>query len=256
MSFLDDLGDFASGVGGFLSGGGLGSSLARTAITGYALQQLSKSINNDKATQQQPDQGVRIQSTADTEKKIPVVYGEAVLGGIITDAVLTNGNKTMYYCLTLSEMTGLTNLGEGPASEFTFKGIYWNDVKIFFDTDGITAKYTEDRDGTKDTSIDGLIKVWCFSGSSANQVSPEGYTVATPAMAYSIMPNWTPEFDMNDLVFAIIRVDYNKEKNVTSLGNMKFRLINSMSNPGDCIYDYATNTTYGAGLDPAEVYAQ
>lgn len=256
MSFLDDLGDVASSVGGWFSGSSIGSNLARTAITGYALQQISKTLNNDKATKEQPDPGVRIQSTADTEKKIPVVYGEAVLGGIITDAVLTNGNKTMYFCLTLSEMTGMTNLGAGPASSFAFKGIYWDDVKVFFGTDGITAKYTEDRDGTVDNSIDGLIKVWCYNGGSAFQVAPNGYSIANQEYAYAIMPGWTPDHDMSGLVFAIIRVDYNKEKNVTSLGNLKFRIENSMSNPGDCIYDYATNTTYGAGLDPAEVYAQ
>jgi hypothetical protein len=34
---------------------------------------------------------------------------------------------------------------------------------------------------------------------------------------------------------------------------MRFKIQNSMTLPGDCIYDYMTNTRYGAGIDPAEI---
>jgi hypothetical protein len=60
---------------------------------------------------------------------------------------------------------------------------------------------------------------------------------------------------MSDLVFAIIRLDYDAEKNVTGLGNVRFKISNSMTQPGDCLYDYMTNTRYGAGIDPTEIYA-
>lgn len=254
MSFLDDL---AGGVGSLLGGSGIGSALARTALTGLALRQISKSINNDTATSQ-PDPGVRLQSPADPEKSIPVVYGTAVTSGILTDAVLSADNLTMYFCFTICEKTGLTDLGSGAASEFGFNAVYWNDAKLFFDpADGVTVKYSEDRNGNKDTNIDGLIQVYCYAGNRSTPTAVRGYTVPTlldGATADEIMPNWTLNHNMTDLIFAIVKMKYNKEKGVTSVGNFRFQIENSMKAAGDCLYDYLTNTRYGAGLNPAEIY--
>jgi 1-deoxy-D-xylulose 5-phosphate reductoisomerase len=58
---------------------------------------------------------------------------------------------------------------------------------------------------------------------------------------------------MNNLVFAIVEVTYNKTKNVTSLPNMSFAIQNSMTMPGDCLWDYMTNTRYGAGIPASEI---
>jgi hypothetical protein len=60
---------------------------------------------------------------------------------------------------------------------------------------------------------------------------------------------------MNNLAFAIVRIDYDKEKDVTSLGEFKFRINNTMYQAGDCLYDYMTNTRYGAGIDSGEIYS-
>jgi hypothetical protein len=58
---------------------------------------------------------------------------------------------------------------------------------------------------------------------------------------------------MNDLIFALVRVDYNREKNVTGLGDVTFEVSNSMFLPGDVLNDYMTNTRYGAGIASAEI---
>jgi hypothetical protein len=58
---------------------------------------------------------------------------------------------------------------------------------------------------------------------------------------------------MNDLIFAVVRVDYSREKNVTGIGNLIFHLQNSMYLPGDVMRDYMTNTRYGAGIATAEI---
>ena len=234
--------------------GNIAGSLARTAITGYVLNRLNRTVNNP-TTQQQPDPGVRVTSNADTEKKIPVVYGNAVVGGILTDAYLTSDNKTMYFCLALSEQTGNLDLGQGDPSQFSVKGVYWNDNKLIFNDDGITVQYTEDRDGNTDETVNGLIKVWCFAGNSESPVVPQGYTNTSLVPAYSIMPNWDISWYMSDLVFAIIRMDYSSGSKITSFGNWKFRLQNTMYKPGDVLFDYATNGQYGAGLPPTEIYA-
>lgn len=254
MSFIDDIVDYGSTALKWLGGSGIGPTLAKTAITGFALNKLMSSVNKSNEGVKDTSYS-RIQLDPDTEHKIPVVYGTAVIGGIITDAALTNANKSMYYVVTLCEKTGNTNLGAGAASTFKFKEIYWDDNRLTFDADGVSVTSWIDRDGNVDTTPNGFIKVWCFAGSSLTPIAPEGYSLTTSANAYTIMPNWTSNHVMSDLVFAIVRVDYNTEdKKINSIGNMKFRLQNSMSQAGDCVYDYATNTRYGAGIPAAEIY--
>jgi hypothetical protein len=252
MSWLDELVDLGSSTLKYLSGNGIGSTLARTALTGYALNQVSKAINkeNNKAS----DQGARLQVNPSTDAKIPVVYGRAALGGIISDASLTNNNSTMWYCLVLSEKTGRLNLGTGSASSFTFKEVYWNKQLLTFDSDGVTATSCTDANGNTNSDINGLIKVYCYNGGSQYPVPISNYSSANLANANTLFPDWSSTHTMNDLIFALVRIDYNKDKNVTSLGEMTFVIENSMKFAGDCLYDLMTNTRYGAGISPEEIY--
>jgi hypothetical protein len=259
MSFLDSLVDLGKSAIGFLSGNSVGANLARTAITGYALNRITNTVNkeNEKPETKRIDPGVRIQVDPSPDYRVPVVYGEAVLGGIITDAVLTNGNQTMYFCITICERTGLTDLGTGPQSTFTFNDIYWNDNRLSFQSDGITVAGWTDKSETFTDKPNGKIKVWCFDGNSTRPTIPTGYTNAATDYAYNIFPGWASGTHfMNDLVFAIVRVDYAADQDVKGLGNMKFKISNSLTLPGDVLYDYMTNTRYGAGIAPEEIYAQ
>ena len=111
-----------------------------------------------------------------------------------------------------------------------------------------------DRSGTVDKSIADQVSVYCFAGNSNTPALPENYTNSTLTNATSIMPNWTTSTHaMNDLLFAIVRVDYNRDKNITGLGDMKFHIQSSMNLPGDVLYDYMTNERYGAGIPAAEI---
>jgi hypothetical protein len=73
--------------------------------------------------------------------------------------------------------------------------------------------------------------------------------------AYTIMPNWTSAWDVSNLAFAIVRIDYNKERGLTGMGNVTFDVSNSMTMPGDVLYDIMTNDKYGAGILPADIKA-
>ena len=261
MSWLDDLVDFGSGVFNWFTGNSVGASLARTALTGYALNQVTSSINKENEKPAEPDPGVRLQVDPNPEHKIPVVYGKAFIGGILTEAILSSNNQKMYYVLVLSEKTGNINLGQGTASSFTFKNIYWNDLKLNFDSDGITVASAVDRSGNVDTTLDGLVKIYCYNGNSSTPVVPQGYVNNGLTPAYTVLSNsnipsslrWTSNHMMNDLIFAVVEITYNKENKVTGVGNLEFELQNSMTRAGDCIYDYMTNTRYGAGIPPAEI---
>ena len=268
MSFIDDIVElgsdvmsFARPVVGYLGGNGLGSTLARTALMGVVLSQLNKSVNKDNtpasaASANEVDKGARLSVEPDTEHKIPVVYGTAILGGIITDAQISNNNTRMTYVITISEQTGAL-LSDNSASVIAFDDIYIDDKRCVFYTDGLTVNYTVDKDGFNDYSMDNLVKVYCFTGSSLLPVRPNhpyyGYSTSALSPAYSIVPTWTSAQAMNELIFAVVEVNYNRDRGVTAIPTMKFKLTNSMTQPGDCLYDYMTNTRYGAGIDPAEI---
>ena len=237
-------------------------SIVKTIMTGYALNQVTKSINkgNQNLTSSATagsstaaaETGTRIQLSPAGENRVPVVYGNAKVGSIITDAKMTSDNQTMWFALTICEVTGV-KMSDGLGSIFTFEDVYWNNNRIIFKEDGITASYMVDNDGNIDRSISGLVRVYCFANGSSNPVVPDNYTNNSLSYASSLMPGWTSNHTMNNLAFALVRVDYSREKNVTGLGNMTFAVTNTMTMPGDCLFDYMTSTRYGAGIDPTEI---
>lgn len=266
MSWLNDVIDFGSSALGWLTGNSAGANLARTAIAGYTLNQVQDSVNRENQRDTNPvssstpteDKGVRIQVDPSPDQKIPVVYGRAGLGGIITDAAMYNNNQSMDFCVTLCEQTGNLNLGTGSPSQIRFMEIYRNNERLIFYQSGATAGYevaaSIDETGTVNYDIAGLIQVYCYSGNSTSPVLPYGYTNAATFTAYQTMSGWSASNQqMNNLVFAIVIINYNKEKNITDFGDWTFVLENNMKNSGDVLYDYMTNTRYGAGINISEV---
>jgi hypothetical protein len=264
MSWLDDIVDFGSsvvsGVGSFFGSNSLGSNIIKSVLTGVALNKVTNSINksNDSVSQARAtpvDPGVRVQTKANTEQKIPVLYGTATFGGSLIDARMTADNKTMYYVYALCENTG-TKLSTGGASAISFNRVYWNDQRITFQADGITANYMVDRNGTIDKSINNLVKIYLYrSGSSSSSQSFTTGTSGTATAAYSVVPDWDSTWTLDDLAFMVVRVDYNKEKGITGIGEVTVNASNSMTMPGDVLYDMMTNTRYGAGIAPADIKA-
>jgi len=278
MSWLDDVGDSISGaassvwssatssVVGMFTGaktGGSGSNLLggllSTALTGFALNKISNSISNSTpaatTTPPPPDTGVNIQIAPNTQQKIPVFYGTSTISGIITDAVMSADALTMYYVLTLSERTGI-KISDNLASAVSFTDIYWNGQRVVFQSDGITAQYTVDDSSNEDPNIAGLVQVFCYSGSSTCPVIPHGYNNVSLVPAYNIVPGWTTASIMSDLVFAIVKVTYNKSKGITGLPTISFKLNNSMKLPGDCMFDYMTSVRYGAAITQQDIYTE
>jgi hypothetical protein len=260
MAFISSLVAAATAFGTFLASGTIGALLARTAITALVSYALNRSISKQQA-QTGLDPGSRQMLGAATNHKIPVIYGTAFIGGAITDGQLVNDNKTMHLALTISERTG--NLfSTGQPSAYTFNGCFRNTDTVYFKTDGVTVDYTQDADGNTDNSMSGLITIRVYAGSGAvtKQIAPDAAIVVggvsptlSPVNAWDVFPGWTTNTNMTDLVFAIVKVDYNRDKNLTSIGDYQFKITNSMSLGGDCLFDYATNTRYGAGIRLADI---
>jgi hypothetical protein len=267
MSFLDSI----MKIGGKLLGGGKNSGgggsilgdLAKTAALMYTTKKVNDSLNRDNqkasggsggGTESQPDPGVRLQADPDASHKIPVVYGRAQISGIITDAVLTSDNQTLYVVSTLCETTGV-KLSDGQPSAVAVRRVYINDQRVVFFSNGYTVAYTVDRDGNVDYSMRGLVDVRLWSGSSAaaNNIAPTGSTLGSQVTAWSVVPNWTSDHTMTNLVFAVVRLNYNKDKNIDSIPTVRLDLENSMTLPGDVLLDYMSNTRYGAGIPLSEI---
>lgn len=262
MSWLSDIVDGAKSligsVTGFLGGNSLGSTLAKTALIGFAMNQLNSQTkkSNDAANTAAPmvDAGSKIQVDPDSEYRLPVLYGQGTFGGVITDAWLTDNNQTMYFVVSLAEKTG-TLLSTSAASAYTFNDIYMDDKRLIFQSDGITVDYAIDREGNQDISARGLVQVYCYAGDSDTPQVPEYYTNPSLSAAYDIMPNWNNTYTMEDTIFAIVKVTYSRDKGVTRLPRMLFTITNSMKLPGDVLYDYMTNSRYGAGIPSDKIGA-
>ena len=199
------------------------------------------------------DPGVRIQFPPGTQNKIPIVYGSANTKGVITDARISNENKTMTYVIVLCEQT--------QTGTFTIGDIYWNDQKLVFDADAGEAHIVRssiDQNGTGDsnTNYDGLIRMRVYAGgtSAAEQVFPPQSTGNT-VTAYSLLAGSESEttYQLNDLVFAVIQLDYNSEKGITGLGQITFQVNNTLKNPGSVWYDYMSSGRYGAGIPTTQI---
>lgn len=189
------------------------------------------------------DQGVRIQLPPATENRVPIIYGRVFQQGAITDARISNENKTMTYVITLSEKT--------QTGSFTAGDVYWNDQRLVFKADGKTVDYAVTSDGTNNENLRDLVRVWVYAGGTSSTYQIKGPSPAENA--YDIIPNTTSSYAMSNLVFSVIQLDYNSEKGVTGLPTMTFELENSLKNPGLVWYDYMTANLYGAGFDSSEI---
>jgi len=77
-----------------------------------------------------PNPGNRQQIPPATDNKIPVVYGEAYLGGTIVDLSISSNNQELYYVIALCEVT------DNGADTITFGDVYWGGKKVVFQSSG------------------------------------------------------------------------------------------------------------------------
>jgi hypothetical protein len=260
MSFLSDVFELGKQAISWFTGDSVGANIAKTVASGYVLNQVTKSINRDSAVPQAAvrgvviDEGARLQVNPDPEHAIPVVYGTATLGGAITHVEVIQKN-TLYAVFTICERTGV-KLSDGQQSVFSFDEIRVNDQRVVFKAGGQVVDYTLDRDGNIDNNLNDLLEIRCYNNGSSSPVQPVGTSGGSTQSAFNFLPSWTSSDTMNNLVFVVIKLTYNRDRGVTRIPNMSFRVSNSMRLPGDCIRDYMTNTRYGAGIPAQEIYSE
>ena len=157
--------------------------------------------------------GTRVQLAPNPSYSVPVVYGHAHQNGIITDAAITSDNQTMTYVLTLSEKTGGTT---------TLGNILWNDKTLEFSSSSSqTVVSSVDADGTTSTDMANNVEVYVWDDTTelrGSGVDP-----------YTLVDHWTSTERNSGTIFAIVKVTFDPEAQLTGLGTITFELNNTLS---------------------------
>ena len=138
---------------------------ARFAIN-FAVSMIVTRVFSSSNANQNVDNGVRQQVPPATTNSIPIVYGDAYLGGIFVDAVLSTDQKTMYYVMAVSQIS--------PNGQFSFDTtkMYWQDQSITFDgTDPTKVVSLTDGAGNVQTKISGNLYINLYKSSEAGVIT-------------------------------------------------------------------------------------
>ena len=238
-----------------LTAGTIAASVVAFAINLIVSTIISKSLRNDNSQQQlsgdSPNPGNRQQIPPATDNKIPVVYGEAWVGGTVIDLSITNDNQTLYYALALCEVTS-TNAGQTPDT-ITFGNIYFGGKLVTFQGDGFTvASLTDESTSEVNTEVAGLISIYLYRNGST-QPANSGISAIQLMQSAGLTWQWPATNLMTNCAFAIVKLKYNAEAGITGIQQTKFKVINSRYRPGDCFHDYLINTRYGAALPVSQI---
>ena len=237
---------------------------AGVQLTGFALTAATFAINFavsyvvTRAFGSKPpdaqDTGARQQVPPANNNSIPIVYGDAWLGGVFVDAVLSTDQKTMYYVLAIS------SISSDASATFSFDRtkFYYGDRLVTFDgTDQTKVISLTDGDGNVDTKISGNLYISLYTSTNAGVITSINGTAPNVFMGGADIPaalRWPSSGrQMNGLAFAIVKLNYSADAGTTGLQPITFYCQHypkggSVAKPGDVWYDYMTDTRYGAGM--------
>ena len=236
---------------------GAGASAFAVSALAFAINMVASSIiskvfftpnqpANDLAGSS-PDVGNRQQIPPATDNKLPVVYGEAWLGGTIVDLSISENNQELYYVLALSEVTG------GGADTITFGDVYWGGKKVTFESDGYTvASLTDESSGVVDTTVAGKLEFFFYNNGS-NSPTNSSQSAIDVMQTSGLVYTWDNTKLMTNTAFVIIHLTYSQTANIRGIEQTRFQLTNSRSNTGDVIYDYLTNEVYGGAIPTSQI---
>jgi len=198
-----------------------------------------------------PNPGNRQQIPPATDNKIPVVYGDAWIGGTIVDLSISSDNQELYYVLALGEVTN-TNSGQ-TADTITFGNVYYGGKLVTFKPDGFTvASLTDESTGEINTQVEDKIAIYLYSNGSNSPTNSTQTAISVMSTA-NLIYKWDGFKEMTNCAFAILKLTYNQDARITGLEQTKFQVKNSRYRPGDCFYDYFINTRYGAALPLSQI---
>lgn len=197
---------------------------------------------------QMPNPGNRQQLAPAGDNKLPIVYGSAYVGGIITDLTISNDNQDIYWVLALSEVTNTEGQDGGTPDTITFGNVYWGGKLCIFDAvtkSKVTGLKDESTGEIQDVS--GYMDIYLYKNGS-NNPSNSSQSAISILSASNLIYTWNGAKLMSNTAFAIIHLKYNQSKNLTGLNQTRFQVTNSRSAPGSCFLDYLASERYGAAI--------
>jgi hypothetical protein len=237
----------AIGLSGFWA---TAAAFAINTIVSSIVSKALMSPAENPAAGQSPNPGNRQQVPPATDNKLPVVYGQAWLGGIITDLSITTDNLEMYYVITLCETTGTGS------DVITFGDVYWGGKRVVFNSNGYSVDSLYDPSTSQsDTSVKGKMDIYLYKNGSYSPANSSTNAVSVMS-ASNLTYQWNSSKLMSNCAFAIVHIKYSIKANLRGIEPTKFQLTNSRSAPGDCVYDYLTNTRYGAAIPVSQIDTQ
>jgi len=246
------------------------SSVIQFAISMVASAILSKLLApKPPGLGDQSNPGSKQQLPPAGSNKLPVLYGEAWTGGIITDLTISKNNQNIYWVIALNEVTNTEpNISVGAPDEINFGEVYWGGKRVIWNSPNSNIKPPKNKTediiyaqviGLEDVStgeiqdVDEYMYIYLYDNGSTN-----GYN--TSQNAYDVLSNanlekndqliytWDNTKLMSNCAFAIIHLKYNAKRGTTGLNQTRFQIFNSRSSPGDCLADYLKSSRYGAGI--------
>ena len=232
--------------------------IATFALSFAASTLITRVFGQDPPTQ--VDNGVRQQIPPSSTNSLPVVYGDAYLGGVFVDAVLSIDQKTMYYVLAISNIS--------PNGQFSFDTtkFYYGDRLVTFDSVDDT-KVISLTDGVPnvDPKVNGYLYINLYTSdaygtiSSPNGAPPPSFVMGGTDIATA--QRWpSGGRQMNGLAFAIVKMVYSQSANTTSFNPLTFHVAHYLNGagcakPGDVLQDYLVSPIYGGAVLAANVNA-
>jgi hypothetical protein len=204
----------------------------------------------DNLNAQQPNPGNRQQLPPAGDNKLPVVYGTAYSGGIITDMSITSDNQDIYWVMSLCEVTN-TETGGSPDT-ITFGNVYWGGKRVNFNANGYSVDSLTDESTGESQDIAGYMDIYLYRNGSANP-SNSSINAITVMQSAGLIYTWDNTKLMSNTAFAIVHLKYNQDRALTGLNQTRFQVTNSRKAPGDCFLDYLSSERYGAAIPLANI---
>ena len=204
--------------------------------------------NQDNLNAQQPNPGNRQQLPPAGDNKLPVVYGTAYVGGVITDMSISSDNQDIYWVMSLCEVTN-TETGGSP-DIITFGNVYWGGKRVNFNANGYSVDSLTDESTGETQNVSGNMDIYLYRNGSGSPTNSSINAVDVMS-ASNLVYKWNSTKLMSNTAFAIVHLKYNADRALTSLQATRFQVTNSRKAPGDCFLDYFTSTRYGAAINPS-----
>lgn len=232
---------------------GIAAQIISFAISMIASSIVSKAFASDpvpqNANQVSLNTGANLQVPPATNNKLPIVYGTTYIGGTITDLSITTNNQDLYYVMALCEVTG----GSTPDT-IAFGNIYYGGKLCVFDGTDLTKVIglTDQSTGITDNLVNGHLYINLYNNGSNSPVNSSTSAISV-MQASGLTYTWDSTKLMSNCAFAIVHINYNQNANITNIQQTQFQVFNSRSSAGDVLYDYLTNTRYGAAIPAAQI---